>query len=64
LEGIQVPQSVKEGSLYRVFGIFPIAKDSLREPKDAIPVGHHKARKCRRVTRPGARQQVLFLLCH
>jgi hypothetical protein len=64
LEGIQVPESVKECSLYRVFGIFAIAKDSLSQPKDAIPMGHHKARKCRRIARPGACQQVLFLLCH
>src|ERR1700756_4411232 len=64
LKAIQMAQGIKEGSLYRVFGILAIAKDSLREPKDAIPVGHHQARKCRRITRPGARQQALFLLCH
>jgi hypothetical protein len=56
-------QGVKEGSLHRVFGIFATAKDSLREPKDAIPMGHHKARKCGRITSPGASQQILFFAC-
>jgi hypothetical protein len=64
LEAIQMPESVKEGVLYRVFGILAIAKDSLSKPKDAIPMGHHKALKCRRIASPGARQQALFLVCH
>jgi hypothetical protein len=40
-EGVQVPESVKQAGLYSVFGIFAIAKDSLREPKHGIPVRHH-----------------------
>jgi hypothetical protein len=64
LEGIQVPQGIKDGGLYCVFGIFPIVEDSLNAPKDGILMGHHKTRKCRSITRPGARQQDLFLLCH
>jgi hypothetical protein len=57
-------QGVKERCLYRVFGIFAIAENSLSEPKDAIPMGHHQACKCRRIASPGARQQALFLVCH
>jgi len=55
-----MPESVKEGSLHRVFGIFAIAKDSLREPKDAIPMGHHKAGKCRRIASRAQRSENLL----
>jgi hypothetical protein len=57
-------QSVKEGRLYRVFGIFAIAQNSMGEPKDGIPMRHHKAPECRRISGPGTNQQVLFLVCH
>jgi hypothetical protein len=59
-----MPQSVKEGGLHRIFGIFAIAQNSLRESEDAIPVGHHEARKCRRIAGPGAREQILFIRGH
>jgi hypothetical protein len=59
-----MPQSIKKGSLNSVFGIFPIAEDSLSESKDAILMGHHKARKCCCIASSGARQQTLFLVSH
>jgi hypothetical protein len=57
-------ESIKEGSLHRVFGILAIAKNSLSESKDTIPMGHHKARECRRIASQGAREQALFLVCN
>jgi len=55
-------QSFKEGSLYRVFGIVAIAKNSLGDTKDGIPVRHYKILKCRRIASPSARQQARFFL--
>jgi hypothetical protein len=61
-EGVQVPQSIEEGRLHSVFGVFAIAKDPFSQVKNALPVGHHKTGKCRRIAGPGARQQLLLFL--
>jgi hypothetical protein len=58
-----MPQSLKESSLNRIFSVFAIPENPMGEPKDGIPMRHHKAAKGSCIAGSRTQQQVRLLVC-